>query len=260
MYLINKLNSTLLYAKYYQSHFADGINYQYLVGALMVLATFTIAYTIPRIKLLCSFGTKILSMALYAIGILLLFKTNTFYSSLHSTGTGVTVVAIVVLTLLGLLSVFSVHDLMKMIVTERKLGVEWYPLIVSAYFVILLTHILITQLNMLFSSTAISIIYALTALAWIIFGFMYRYTFIRRFGLGLVVISVIKLFLIDLYVLTQGRQIVSYFSLGFTLLAISFVYQYFSKRLELREVVSVDAKETYAPKDDTGKPDTKKAD
>ena len=213
----------------------------YLMGALAVAATFIIAYAIPHIKLLCTRGTKTLSAVLYVIGVFILFLLNLtdtpIINSLRADNIAIT---IAVLTVLGLLSVFAVRDLMKIIVTERKLGVEWYPLSVSAYFVILLTQILITQFDLPFSSAAISIIYALTALAWIIFGFMRRYAFIRRFGLGLVIISVIKLFLIDLYDLTQGRQIISYFSLGLTLLAISFVYQYFSKRLELKEVVSFD--------------------
>jgi len=116
---------------------------------------------------------------------------------------------------------------------ERKLGVEWYPLLVSGYFVIILTQNLITQYNLSFASAWISIIYVLTALAWIVFGFIKRYSFIRKFGLGLALLSVVKLFLIDLASLTTGYRIVTYFSLGATLIVISFVYQYFSKRLEL---------------------------
>jgi len=72
-----------------------------------------------------------------------------------------------------------------------------------------------------------------------------RYSFIRRFGLGLAILAVIKLFIIDLFSLTQGFRIVSYFALGITLLAISFVYQYFSKRLERMEEVPVDVEENH---------------
>ena len=82
-----------------------------------------------------------------------------------------------------------------------------------------------------------------TALAWIIFGFAQKYAFIRRFGLGLSILAVVKLFIIDLSSLTKGYQIVSYFALGITLLAISFVYQYFNKRLELKAEVVSDVKE-----------------
>ena len=92
---------------------------------------------------------------------------------------------------------------------------------------------------MSFSSAAISVIYVLTALAWIVYGFMRRFAFIRRFGLVLAIFAVVKLFLIDLSGLTQGYRIISYFALGITLIAISFVYQFFSKRLELKENVAI---------------------
>jgi len=132
---------------------------------------------------------------------------------------------------------------MKIIIIERKKGIEWLPLIVSGYFVILLSQNLIAHFNLNFSSAVISIIYALTALAWIIFGFVRRFVFIRRFGLALAIFAVIKLFLLDLSGLAQGYRIVSYFALGISLIGISFVYQYFSKRLELKEGMSIHANE-----------------
>jgi uncharacterized membrane protein len=142
--------------------------------------------------------------------------------------------------------------MMKIIVTQRKKGIEWMPLVVSGYFVILLTQNLIAQYNLNFSSAVISVIYVLTALAWIIYGFTRRFAFIRRFGLALAIFAVIKLFLIDLATLTQGYRIVSYFALGVTLIAISFVYQYFSKRLELKDGIAVQkmaVQRTDIPKD-----------
>jgi len=128
--------------------------------------------------------------------------------------------------------VLAVRELMKLLVAGRKISVEWYPLIVSGYIVTILTQILITQFGISFSAAAISIIYGLTSLAWIVFGFMRRYSLIRKFGLGLALFSVIKLFLIDLFGLTEGYRIISYFALGVILIAISFGYQHFSKRLE----------------------------
>jgi hypothetical protein len=127
---------------------------------------------------------------------------------------------------------------MKLVVMKRRLGVEWFPLIVSAYFVIILTQHLIVQYELSFASAWISIIYVLTALSWIVFGFARRYSFIRKFGLGLALMAVVKLFIIDLRELTQGYQIITYFTLGITLVIISFVYQYFNKRLELKLGVS----------------------
>jgi uncharacterized membrane protein len=221
----------------------------YLLSAASITATFCIAYAISRIKLLAGFGIKVLSVILYIIGIIWLFINNNKHSPVGSyynwekapvpPSLGITVIGTLILVVLCILSVLAIRDLMKIIVTERKKGIEWMPLVVSGYFVILLTHNLISQYNLAFSSAIISVIYVLTALAWIIYGFMRRFAFIRRFGLALAIFAVVKLFIIDLSGLTQGYRIVSYFALGITLLAISFVYQYFSKRLELKEGMSI---------------------
>jgi hypothetical protein len=59
--------------------------------------------------------------------------------------------------------------------------------------------------------------------------------------------------------LTSGYRVVSYFALGTTLIAISFLYQYFSKRLELKEETTFENKNDTADKpigkedDTTGK-------
>jgi uncharacterized membrane protein len=221
----------------------------YLLSAASITVTFCIAYAIVRIKLLDGLGTKVLSIILYAIGIIWMLINNGIntpvavrYLRITTPNFGITVIGTVILAVLCLLSLFALRDFMRIIVTERKKGIEWLPLVISGYFVILLTQNLVAQYNLSFSSAAISIIYVLTALAWIIYGFMRRFAFIRRFGLALAIFAVIKLFLIDLAGLTQGYRIISYFALGITLIAISFVYQFFSKRLELKESVT-------APKD-----------
>jgi len=218
----------------------------YLVSAASITATFIIAYIITRIKLLSVKGMKIFSVILYCIGIIWLFVVNSYYSPvayiyfrMTTPKLGITVLGTVIIAVLGILSVLSALDAMKIIITERKKGIEWLPLVVSGYFIFLLSHNLIKQFNLSFSSAAISIIYALTALAWIIFGFVRRFVFIRRFGLALAIFAVIKLFLLDLSGLTQGFRILSYFALGISLIGISFVYQYFSKRLELKEGMTI---------------------
>ena len=189
-------------------------------------------------------GTKILSIFLYGVGILAFFFNNMFLSPVsriyflqETPSVMITLMGAVLLIALGFLSVLALQELIKIIVTHQKMKVEWYPIIISAYVVLLLTQNLITQYNLSFTSAVISIIYVVTALAWIVFGFMRRYSFIRRFGLGLAIMSVLKLFLLDLAGLAQGYRIISYFTLGVTLLAISFVYQYFSKRMERKACI-----------------------
>jgi uncharacterized membrane protein len=244
IYIINKFGDMLY------SYYSGGQVYQiaYLISAASVTATFFIAYFITRIKLLSGKGIKILSIILYCIGIIWLFINNgslspvaSVYFSMTTPKFGVTLAGTLIIAVLGFLSVLSMLDVMKIIIIDRKKGIEWLPLIVSGYFVVLLSQNLIAQYSLSFSSAVISIIYALTALAWIVFGFVRRFVFIRRFGLALAIFAVVKLFLLDLAGLAQGYRIVSYFALGISLIGISFVYQYFSKRLELKEGMSIHA-------------------
>jgi len=218
-------------------------NIDYLLYAAAIAVTCFFAYGVARVRLFYDLGTKILTAALYLIGIVMLLAVNADmspasreYLGADTPSFGVSLIAALILAAMGFVSVIAVRELMKMIVTGRKIGVEWYPLVVSGYIIMILTQVLITQYGISFSSAAISIIYGLTALAWIVFGFMRRYSIIRKFGLGLAMFSVIKLFLVDLSDLTEGYRIISYFVLGFTLIAISFGYQYFSKRLELTDL------------------------
>ncbi len=242
LYVIGKLR-TMLY-----NMISAGETYRidYIVAAISIVGTFLLAYTLPRNKALSDFGTKIISIVQYVSGIIGLFITNTIYSPIKQPTSEIIVfdlVGTLILIIIGLISVFAVRDLMKFIVTDFNISIEWYPIMISGYFVLILTQNLVTQYRLPYSSAWISIIYVLAALAWIIFGFLRRYSFIRRFGLALAILSVIKLFLFDLSSLTQENQVMSYFTLGVVLLAISFVYQYFSKRLEFKVEVSVDEQE-----------------
>ena len=227
IYISSKLKQLLEQINYYH-------NITHLTTTLAITLTFIIAYVSPRVRILSDFGTKLISMILYIAGIAMLFEMNSDSYISGAVPIYITIIATAILAAVSLFSVFAVHDLVKLIVMERKLGVEWYPLIISTYFVIMLTQNLITQYNLSFASAWISIIYVLTALAWIVFGFVKRYSFIRKFGLGLALMTVIKLFIIDLSSLTSGYRILSYFVLGITLVAISFVYQHFNRRLEMK--------------------------
>ena len=250
--LLSKLRLTILpttngviplYNGNYYSEFVVKTVFQtdYLVAAAAIILTFCFAYAYARVAYFNDRGLKALSAALYIIGVLALFFINTFMSPVRreyfytvTPSLSVTVVGTAVLLVIGVLSVLAVADLARMAVAEGRLGAEWFPIAVSGFLLIILTQNLIAQYNLAFSSAVISVLYALAALAWIVFGFTRRYAFMRRFGLGLAVLSVVKLFVIDLYNLTQGYRITSFFILGFALITISFVYQYFNKRLELK--------------------------
>ena len=238
--LLGKLQDALL-DKY---GYAAVWQIEYLIAAAAIAVTFVYAYFFSRSAILADKGTNIISAAQYIIGAAALFALNGLsgpveaaYLKAGAADFGVTLSGTAILVALGFLSVLAVRELMKIAVTRRIMGVEWYPLIVSAFAVACATQILIAQFGVPFSSVAISVIYVLTALGWIVFGFAYRYSVIRKFGLALALLSVVKLFIIDIDVfgLTQINQIISIFACGGTLVAISYVYQYFNKRLELKE-------------------------
>ncbi|MCL1947011.1 MAG: DUF2339 domain-containing protein [Chitinivibrionia bacterium] len=245
IYIIHKKLGDIFYAIYQNDPIFQYPNepifqIDYLISAASITATFLIAYVVARIKTLASTGIKILSVIFYCIAINWMFINNAnntpiskYYMYDISTDFGVMAAGTIILAALGVLSIFAVQDAMKIIISKQKKGIEFLPFVVSGYFVALLSQNLITQYNLSFSSAAISVIYVIAAFAFIVFGFMRRFAFTRRFGLALAIFAVAKLFIIDIASMTQGYRILSYFALGITILAISFVYQYFSKRLEL---------------------------
>lgn len=218
----------------------------YLIYAALILVSYLLAYAIPRIKLLHDKHMKWISVGIYAVALYAAFQLSMLSpttASLDVAPLAVSIVGTLELALFLLLSLFALRELVLCLVTELKRGLEWYPLILSLYFTLTLTQLLVAQYNISINNLIIGILYLITALAWITFGFLKRYVMIRRFGLGLSVLSVAKLFLIDLSFLTEGYRILSYFVFGLTLLAISFVYQYFTKKIDAMGEANADAAE-----------------
>lgn len=222
----------------------SSINLNYLINGLCISLGFLLAYIVPRIKLLNDKIMRQISMTIYGVSIFWLMILNMVGSPIATEDITltVTIIATAIILVINLLSILAVIDLLRGLVLEHELGIELYPLIVSIYFLVILTQNLTIQYELDFSNFMISIIYILLSLALIIFGFVKRYSYIRRFGLGLTCLAMAKLFLIDLSILTKGFRIISYFAFGVILIAISFVYQYFSKRLE-GYVISEDSRE-----------------
>lgn len=213
----------------------SSLNLDYLISAAMILVSLLTAYTIPRIRIIYDNAMKVISITIYSVALIGLFLLNfgsPVKGSLHEVTTAVSIVGTIELIVIAIFAVLALRDLILCLVMDGKLGIGWYPFILSSYFVVILTQNLITQYGLGFNNALISIIYLITAFAWITFGFIRRYAFIRRFGLGLSILSVAKLFIIDLSFLSQGYKIISYFIFGVTLIAISFVYQHFSKKID----------------------------
>jgi hypothetical protein len=224
----------------------SGFSADYIILATMIIVSYMLAYSIPRVKLLYDGIMGWISLGLYTIALLAVFISNVVSPgelNLNSATLAVNVIGTVELAFVTLISILALRAVTKGVMTELKNGLEWYPLVLSLYFVVVLTQILVCQYNISINNLIIGILYLLTALCWITFGFVKRYVFVRRFGLGLSVLSVAKLFLLDLSFLTEGYRIISYFVFGVTLLAISFVYQYFTKKIdESGEVASNEKK------------------
>jgi len=213
-------------------------NITYITNALIAVATLVLAALYTRLPMLTDKGMKIMSTIMNAFGIIFILILNVTErpiisaASIETQPISIAIIATLILLAIGAIGALAVYDLTRRAVLERVIGVQYLPLAVSAYIVVMLTINLIHVYDLSFASFWISALYVLTALLWTVLGFVKRYAFLRRFGLGLALLSVTKLFIVDLAALTQEWRIVSYFTLGVVLLAISYVYQHFSKRLE----------------------------
>jgi len=232
LFLISRLSAIL-----HDAFSGASLDLNYLMVALACVATLILAIVFPRIPILFDRGMKVISVILHSIGIagiaILHLATSPVSAPMGGQPAGIILLATGILIAVGAVGAFAVYDLTRRAVLDGVVGIQYLPLLVSAYIVVLFTINLIRVYDLAFSSFWISIVYVLAALIWTILGFVKRYVLLRRFGLGLALLSVAKLFLIDLGTLTQGFRILSYFILGLILVAISYVYQYFNKRLEL---------------------------
>jgi uncharacterized membrane protein len=193
-----------------------------------ITMTFLLASALPRIKPIYDTGMRKISHTINIIGIVWLFVLN---SAMNLPKENHVIIA-VALALVNLLSVLALADMLHSNFKQSSLRSEWLPFSLSCYFMVILTQQMLVFYEVPFAGMTISLVYAGLALAWCIFGFMKRFTFMRRLGLGLTLAVVSKLFLIDFWSLTEGYRIITYFALGLALLGISFVYQHFTKKLE----------------------------
>ena len=222
-----------------------------LTPVAQIVITFIFALGLPQIKPLRDKGVRILSVVFSFIGMTqLLWLTafqHVFIYDMHDgrfyNYPSTAIIVTTIFVALCLLSVLALRRALLYFAEEMHMPVEWLPFGISAYFLLHLTQTLVSQYSLEITSIAISIIYIAAALAWIVFGFVKRYAFMRRFGLGLSILAVAKLFLVDMYGLSQGYKMIGYFAFGAALLAISFVYQRFSKAASALPAVAMPAAE-----------------
>jgi len=224
------------------------LSVNYLMLALMSVLTMIIGKMYSLVPKLADFGMKILGFVLTGLGLLALFSisiiTNPVDGSIAAHSMDIAIIATVILVAVQSMGVAAVYDLCHRAVVQKIMITQFLPIIVSSYIVLIFTTTLTLDYGLSFASFWISMGYILTALIWIILGFVRRYAFLRHFGLVLAVFSVVKLFIFDLAFLTQEFRMISYFVMGAVLVTISFVYQFFSKRLDAtaKEEIEVEAK------------------
>lgn len=217
-------------------------NLDFLSNAVAVVISLMVAYGFLQVRLLLDKGVQAISTGIGIVGMLHLLSlvTSEQMINLHRVSADqvpftIWLILTAVLIILTALTVLTMRTVMIYFSLRKNMPVEWIPLGISGYFLILLTQTLIHQYDLSFTSATLSLIYLIVAIGAIYFGFARRYSLLRRLGLGLTILAVFKLFLLDLHGLTQGYQIISYFSFGIILFGISYLYQYFTKKLIRKE-------------------------
>lgn len=245
------LVNVYLYLLYEAGHWydiavSDGFPHYILYKILLyTLVSLVLAYFLPKVKLLYDRIIKYYSLALYIIGYALGLLVTVTVPTLHdyyAQNTAADYVALVVLAAFNVLVFFSSRDFLNALMTRHYRSTELYPVIMGVYLLGIVTAFLGVQFRLGDAGLVFSLVYLLLAILYIVYGFLKRVVYIRRFGLGLTLLSTGKLLLYDLHLLTAGSKIVAYFSFGVALLAISYIYQKVSNRMG-ETIIKKDAKE-----------------
>ncbi len=225
IYIFNKLYNHYLMPL---DHLVD---HEVCMALLFVIATALVSFIITAIPLLYDKAIRYVSMGGYIIadGVCLLMNFTRYTGQRP-----LTLLAGIILVLYNILVFISVKDLIKRLLSQTKANFEVYPLVLSLYLMWNMTVVLNTQIGIEFASMTMNIIYIVSAFLFIIFGFKYRYRLVRYWGLVLAILSIGRLFLFGIAADKPIEyKLISYFSFGIILLGISYLYQKFSKALEI---------------------------
>lgn len=206
--------------------------YKLLLAALL---TAGLAYALPKIRVVYDAVVGYMVILMYGITYFICIGITFGMPSLPSGAAGSSAADIVVLVLLilfNLLVWISGGRLLRNVLLRDYRNIELYPVVMGIYLLAAVTAFLGVQLQLGDGGLVFSLVYLLLAVLFIMYGFRRRYVYIRRFGLGLSLLSTGKLLLYDLSLLSTGSKIIAYFSFGLCLLGISYLYQRVSIRME----------------------------
>ncbi|MCM3703660.1 DUF2339 domain-containing protein [Paenibacillus macerans] len=202
---------------------------------LIAAVTMVLAYALTKFALLYDKFVKIYTLVLYSLSYFISFIVTLALPALQEDAArngAAEYVALIVLIAFNIVVFFSGKDVLFAAVRRDFRSTEWYPVIMGAYLFAVLTAFLAVQFQLGDAGLWFSLVYLLLAIGYIVYGFRYRYVYIRRVGLGLTLLSTGKMLLYDLSLLTTGSKILAFFAFGVVLLAISYIYQRISLRLE----------------------------
>lgn len=188
---------------------------------VLIIITFLLVMAAGRTPYFKDKGAKIISILMQITGLLWLATFN--LSIYHAMFAMLSLNAVA-----QILALITLSDLIKHLKNKHGEETPFKVLILSGYFLLVITQGIMIQGQIAFTSAIISILFGITALAWIILGFYLKNHQIRKFGLYLAVASAVKLLVVDTWGLATSMRIISYLILGVVLMIISFVYQKFN--------------------------------
>ncbi|MBU9722937.1 MULTISPECIES: DUF2339 domain-containing protein [Bacillaceae] len=213
---------------YYEWVPVDFTHFSFYEWMMMSFLTIGLSYALTKIPLLYDRTVKYYCLVLYGIGSFLGLMVTMFLPTLQqefSQNTTVEFLALGLLIVFNVLVFFSGRDLLLTIIRQRYQNLELYPLILGVYLLGVMAAFLTVQFHLGDVSLLFTSVFLVMAISYISYGFMKKFVYIRRLGLGLTILSTGKLILYDLSFLTEGSKIIAYFSFGVALLGISYMYQ-----------------------------------
>jgi hypothetical protein len=218
-----------------------GSLYQFDFYEVMLAAMLTIglAYGLSRTSVLYDKIVNYYTWFLYVVGYVMCLSitlNEPVLRSNYADNSAAEYFALVLLIGFNILVFFSGRDFLLSVLRRGYRNMEMYPVILGVYLLGVATVFLNVQFRLGEVSLLFSFLYLLLAIGYIVYGFRYKYVYIRRLGLGLTLFATAKLVFYDLSSLSAGGKIIGYFCFGLVLLGISYVYQKVSSKLEVPNV------------------------
>lgn len=189
----------------------------------VALITGLFAYLITKIKVIQDKVINGISIALYIFVDIIGFSMC-FYNIGGYAYSSYKIIAIVILITYNIFVFFNLKYLIFKLLKNRRFSIEYYPIPLAIYILGSATGLVISQFNIGNINLIVSIFFIVMSFAYIVSGFKKSYVILRRFGLGLSIISTGKLFVFDLMFLETGGKIIAYFCFGLVLIGISYIY------------------------------------